>query len=706
MWWVALFLVLMIGTAEAQGLPPCAAPTFAPGVPFNVGPRPRALVAADLNRDGSVDLVTGSASGALAIVLNNGDGTFAPPQGFPIGHGVLQIVSADFNRDGFPDLAGIASGAGVFVLIGTGNGGFAVGSTFELVNAVALATGDFNDDAHVDLAAVDNSLQQILVRIGDGSGGFGEPLVLPTGNRSTLAGLTAADFNQDGRLDLAVAGGSPMMLTPGTVEVRLGNGDGTFQNVSEFTIGGFPHALVAADVNRDGRLDLASPVTWIDNNGGDINRITLLIGDGSGAFGLPTVLPLEFRVTGDLDISDFNGDGNIDLVVSGDHVEEPFDSSIRRPLIGVLPGNGSGGFGEPQRHVMYGSGGGEAVVADFHGDGKLDLAGANNDEVGRTYVFRNMCGSVVDISAMLSVPKPLILERPAVYTISLENRGPDTAYALSVDIDINRPILQAWSLTASEGACQPITDARFTCVLGDIVAGETVIVSFTAKPDLIGVGVVMVQARSGGLDPTPDDHSASDSTLVQILGAEDVVLRAPDGGGAELTWTAGDAQSGYYVIRRVGATTEVFPGVGTPLPASATSFTDPSPVPGSLNCYVVVPVGSSGEFLGRSDMPCLQPLTASPSGAPSNPTLGEFFAGANRNSVRITWDTVDGATGYIVRIFAADGQKYWEGTAGTSARAVVFGASSCYVVFAMNGETPIGHSHTLCAVWGVGNIPR
>ncbi len=136
----------------------------------------------------------------------------------------------------------------------------------------------------------------------------------------------------------------------------------------------------------------------------------------------------------------------------------------------------------------------------------------------------------------------------------------------------------------------------------------------------------------------------------------------------------------------------------------AMTLTALAPVPGSPNCYVVVPLDATGAFLGRSDMPCLQPSTASPSAAPSNPTLA-FDTRGGLSAARLTWGAVAGATGYIVRTFAADGQKYWQGTTGTEALPLLFGASSCYVVFAMDGSNPIGNSHTLCAVADIGNIP-
>jgi hypothetical protein len=160
------------------------------------------------------------------------------------------------------------------------------------------------------------------------------------------------DFNGDGKLDVAVG-------ESGTVDVYLGNGDGTFQkpiqtNVS-FT---FPVALLAADLNNDGKLDLL-----VSNAGEQVVITTVLLGDGSGRFTQGASYGPTDDTGGYLAVGDFNRDGNLDFVVSG---QSSGGGGTREFL-----GNGDGTFRSANVVV---DGLGVPVVGDFNGDGKLDLA--------------------------------------------------------------------------------------------------------------------------------------------------------------------------------------------------------------------------------------------------------------------------------------------------------------------------------------------
>jgi hypothetical protein len=184
-------------------------------------------------------------------------------------------------------------------------------------------------------------------------------LPLFSGGRQFAAGagsqfVVTADFNNDGIADLAVLNQGKQASGIGTITLLLGNGDGTFQALPDITMARNqnPTWAGAADFNGDGKQDL---VVYIG-----LNRSLVMLGNGDGTFKAGAMVNANVLAAGDL-----NGDGKPDLVVAA-------------TPIGVMLGKGDGTFqnpvNSPGTSSQLPSG---AVVADFNGDGKMDVVTAN-----------------------------------------------------------------------------------------------------------------------------------------------------------------------------------------------------------------------------------------------------------------------------------------------------------------------------------------
>jgi hypothetical protein len=226
---------------------------------------------------------------------------------------------------------------------------FAGFSQVATLYAQTLGVADFNGDGNPDVALLDGS-GNINVLLGNGNGTFSPPVVSPVGAVVVYGPAVIADLNGDGKLDIA---------TP-YVGVYFGNGDGTFSAGPQYPEGEYGGAEISAgDFNHDGLLDLAVVAC------GNYCTTYVLLGQGDGTFqndggtnGASASPPA---------VGDYNRDGKLDLA------EITYLSYTYLPLI--LLGNGDGTF---QNGATYGTTEMSTVsTADFNGDGILDLAGVD-----------------------------------------------------------------------------------------------------------------------------------------------------------------------------------------------------------------------------------------------------------------------------------------------------------------------------------------
>jgi hypothetical protein len=229
----------------------------------------------------------------------------------------------------------------------------------------ALTLGDFNNDGTLDIAVANACGDKLCetngvvkVRLNNGDGTFTNTVSSQSADSGSSIAATAADFNGDGNLDLAVVNTAINEL--GDVTILLGKGNGRFRLVNAYDLNEVPEFVRAGDFNHDGKMDIA-----VTTNS---NHVAVLPGNGDGSFQNPVFYDVE-EGPQDLAVADVNRDGNLDLLVVN---ECGHTSGCRQGTVSVLLGNGNSTF-QAQQSYFIGIFPLEVAVADFNGDGNPDL---------------------------------------------------------------------------------------------------------------------------------------------------------------------------------------------------------------------------------------------------------------------------------------------------------------------------------------------
>jgi hypothetical protein len=303
------------------------------------------------------------------------------------------IIAADLNNDGSDDIVALSSdssgsGAYISVLLGNGDGTFASPSTTSVSGGIGgIVAGDFNGDGKVDLVANEITSQldnKLLFYAGKGNGTFASPTATDTGSTEHLL-TVPVDINGDGKLDiLAFDLGSSYSSTQ--VDMLLGNGNGTFSAKPSLTMSNYSVGPAAfADFNGDGKLDIVI--------GTPDSILVIGKGAGDGTFTLQSTLPTLYAPH-QVYVTDIDGDGNMDIGV-GYAAAGAFGpgGGVLADFFGqFVLGEGNFAFSEPARLLapsgdVIASGTQSIAVADFNGDGKQDVVAAGSASSGSGYVF-------------------------------------------------------------------------------------------------------------------------------------------------------------------------------------------------------------------------------------------------------------------------------------------------------------------------------
>jgi len=321
-------------------------------------------VAADFSGDGIADLLVANHNQQAALLLGLGQGRFDSPALLPWPIDGVKVVSGDWNGDGKRDAAFLNSGSfpNLIISLGTGNGSFGNSETIALPEPnyfadefLSLTSAQLNNDIYPDLIATNPAHNSLSLLLGNGAGGFTLQPALAVG--VVPVAVASADFNGDGKQDLAIANQGDNESAPnGSLQLALGNGDGSFQAAQIVRAEVIARSLAAADFNQDGELDLAAII-----GSSSQNDIEFFAGQGNGDFAVPRAMDLNLGGLAGLQAADADRDGKPDL---------GFRVSSSSRAAG-LRGNGDGSF-KLSGFISLGSHG-DAKLAQLNEDTKPDL---------------------------------------------------------------------------------------------------------------------------------------------------------------------------------------------------------------------------------------------------------------------------------------------------------------------------------------------
>lgn len=319
------------------------------------GTYPDSVVTADVNNDGSKDIITvNNSTNNISVLKNNGSGAFATSDTYNTGTSPYTATTGDFDKDGYVDIAVVNYSSGtVSVFINKKDGTFANGVSYNAgANPVDIEAGDLNADGYPDLVVVNYGSNVISILNNNGNGTFASPTTKAVGTSPWNVGI--ADLNNDGWKDIVVANRASQNFSV------LMNNAGTIANQVTYTAQAYPNYILMSDLNGDGYLDVVTPNY-------NVNTVSVFLNNKDGTFA-PQVTFNTGTGTNPWSVSalDVNGDGAQDLAV------------LYRTTntVAVFTNDGSGTFTLATTYPV-GVLPLDSTVDDVNGDGYTDIITAN-----------------------------------------------------------------------------------------------------------------------------------------------------------------------------------------------------------------------------------------------------------------------------------------------------------------------------------------
>jgi hypothetical protein len=350
---------------------------------YGTGATPTGIAVGDFNNDGIPDIAVSYATG-VTVLLGSENGAFNPGGAVSAGTKLSAITVGYFHGVKNADLAVTdQTGNRMYILTGSGTGSFTAGGAITVgTTPESIGVADFNHDGKVDIAVGNYASNNVSVFLGNGNGAFGAQAKYAAG--SNVQSLVIADVNNDGNADIVVAdalvttGG---VTTGGTFGVLLGTGTGLFQTVLTPAVASSPYGLAVGDFNRDGKPDLAVTQNAVGTVSLYLNNTLINTLPGGRNF-LAATQSGAGNMADAIATGDFNGDGIPDVAVA--YLEDG--------TVGVMFGNGSGGFGA-QTLYPVGKHPYSIAVGDLNHDGSPDIVVANETDGTVTVLLNTGTGA-------------------------------------------------------------------------------------------------------------------------------------------------------------------------------------------------------------------------------------------------------------------------------------------------------------------------